>query len=302
MPRPPRRPPPQVLTLAGLGARDLPLHVGRIPSQSLPRSHEPVIATFALFFLATAGRGQGRHLEQVDVRPGDLHFVPAGVEIHPLNVGALEGWLVAFDPTLPRSLGMDLLARAPDAKGAPRPALVSSLAVRGLLRLRLGRARRRRVERLIVEMDAELRDRQWGCESAARALFALLLTELLREAREQAPKIPPLAGSLVRDVLAYLEANSLSPISLHDVAAAVGRTPSYVATAVRQETGLTVGDWLREHRMAEARRRLLETAASVEAIAGQVGYADVTSFVRGFRRAHGLTPRAWREQHRHEGA
>ena len=49
-------------------------------------------------------------------------------------------------------------------------------------------------------------------------------------------------------MLAFVAAHSLEPIALADVAAAVDRTPSYVATAVREETGLTVGDWLREHR------------------------------------------------------
>ncbi|WP_075335998.1 helix-turn-helix domain-containing protein [Archangium gephyra] len=65
-----------------------------------------------------------------------------------------------------------------------------------------------------------------------------------------------------------------------------------------KETGLTVGDWLREHRMSEARRCLLETGASIESIASQVGYTDVTHFIRTFRRVHGMTPRAWREQRR----
>ncbi len=66
----------------------------------------------------------------------------------------------------------------------------------------------------------------------------------------------------------------------HEIRARFCFQASYVATAVREETGLTVGDWLREHRMAEARRRLLETTTSVEPIASQVGYSDVPSFHR----------------------
>jgi len=275
--------------------------VSHIASRTLPPSHEPVVATFALFFLVTGGKGRGRHLAQVDARPGELHFVPAGVEIHALNVGELEGWLVAFDPTLLGSLELEPVGGASEAAGASAAGLASSLAARGFLRLPLGEARRQRLERLLAALDAELRERQWGFERAARALFMLLLTELRREAREHASGRLPLPGGLVQDVLAFIATHSLRPISLADVAAAVDRTPSHVATAVREETGLTVGDWLREHRMAEARRRLLETTASVESIASEVGYSDVTSFVRGFRRAHGMTPRVWRERHRHEG-
>jgi len=300
MPHPPRRPRPRILTLATLGAQGLPLHVSHFASRTLTSSPEPVVATFALFFLVTGGKGHGRHLEQVDARPGEIHFIPAGVEIHALDVGELGGWLVAFDPTLLGSLELEPLGRAQEAGGPLTASLASSLAARGFFRLPLGEARRQRLEGFIAAMDAELRERQWGFERAARALFTLLLTELRREALDHVSGRLPLPGRLVQDVLAFVATHSLEPISLADVAAAVDRTPSYVATAVREETGLTVGDWLREHRMAEARRRLLETTASVESIASQVGYADVTSFVRGFRRAHGMTPRAWRERHRHE--
>jgi AraC-like DNA-binding protein len=47
--------------------------------------------------------------------------------------------------------------------------------------------------------------------------------------------------------------------------------------------------------MAEARRRLRATDERVDAIATRVGYADVTHFIRQFRRAHGMTPSAWRK-------
>lgn len=300
MPPPPRRPRPRILTLAALGARGLPLHVSHIASRTLLSSREPVVATFALFFLVTGGKGHARHLEHVDARPGELHFIPAGVEMHALNVNELEGWFVAFAPTLLGSLELESLEPPPVKESPSATSLASSLAARWFYRLTVGEARRQRLESLIAALDAELRERQWGFERAVRALFMLLLTELRREAREQASGRMPSPGRLVQDVLAFVAAHGLQPIALADVAAAVHRTPSHVATAVREETGLTVGDWLREHRMAEARRRLLETTTSVESIASQVGYSDVTSFVRGFRRAHGMTPRVWRERHRQE--
>ena len=46
--------------------------------------------------------------------------------------------------------------------------------------------------------------------------------------------------------------------------------------------------------MAEARRLLLHSDASIDTITGRVGYADPTHFIRMFRREHGVTPAAWR--------
>jgi len=76
----------------------------------------------------------------------------------------------------------------------------------------------------------------------------------------------------------------------------VGRSATHLATVMRKETGRTVGQWILEHRMAEARRRLRGTDEQVEVIAERVGYADVTHFIRLFRRTHGVTPAAWRRQ------
>jgi len=50
------------------------------------------------------------------------------------------------------------------------------------------------------------------------------------------------------------------------------------------------------HLMAEARWRLRGTDERVDIIAERVGYADVTHFIRLFRRVHGLTPAAWRRK------
>lgn len=67
---------------------------------------------------------------------------------------------------------------------------------------------------------------------------------------------------------------------------------------VRRLTGRTVVDWIVERRLAEARRLLLETDDDVAGITERVGYGDVTHFIRQFRRAHGITPQAWRRAQR----
>jgi AraC-like DNA-binding protein len=47
---------------------------------------------------------------------------------------------------------------------------------------------------------------------------------------------------------------------------------------------------------------LLHTDEIVAVIAERVGYADATHFIRLFRRAHGMTPAAWRTRYRHASA
>ncbi|EYF08694.1 putative AraC/XylS-type transcriptional regulator [Chondromyces apiculatus DSM 436] len=185
MPRTPQRSPPQVLTLEEIGAEGLPLRVLRVPGQGLIASPAPMVSTFFMVFVLTAGRGRGRHLEQVELLAEDIHTVPPSVEHQPLDVRALEGWIVGFDPTL---LGAsERLPRGPRRRGDAKEVPVRSLFLRGLLRLRPGEARRQRIERVVAEMEGELREARWGAESAALALFTLLATELVREMQEHAP-------------------------------------------------------------------------------------------------------------------
>ena len=64
------------------------------------------------------------------------------------------------------------------------------------------------------------------------------------------------------------------------------KTP-YTADKLRQlfrDAGLTAREAL----------RLRGTDASMEVIAREVGYADVTHFIRQFRKVHGQTPAQWR--------
>ena len=60
------------------------------------------------------------------------------------------------------------------------------------------------------------------------------------------------------------------------------------------KTGRTVQQWIAERRMAEARRLLVETALTVEAVGAAVGFRDPSYFIKSFRRAHTVTPLQWR--------
>lgn len=99
-------------------------------------------------------------------------------------------------------------------------------------------------------------------------------------------------------VFRFIEANYHRPITLNDVAQAVGYSPAYLTNLMRRQTGQTVQRWIIERRMAAARCLLLETDQVVTQIATQVGYHHVVHFFRQFRKFHGTTPQVWRSSHR----
>ncbi len=95
-------------------------------------------------------------------------------------------------------------------------------------------------------------------------------------------------------VFDVLERRFAEPITPAEVAREVGLTPGHLTTLVGHHTGRTVGQWLTEQRMREARRLLTSDDLTVAAIAHRVGYRDPGYFVRRFRREHGVPPQAWR--------
>lgn len=58
----------------------------------------------------------------------------------------------------------------------------------------------------------------------------------------------------------------------------------------------TLGQFIRAQRISQARSLLMGTSLPVRSIAEQVGYLDVTHFLRTFKTAEGVTPAVWRRR------
>ena len=65
--------------------------------------------------------------------------------------------------------------------------------------------------------------------------------------------------------------------------------------------GISLGDWLRRHRLEASRHELARDGATAETIAGvgrRCGFPNATNFGRTFKATYGLTPLEWRRLHR----
>lgn len=261
----------------------LPIWAGRL--QVHPRGGRATsVHAYAVVMLVTRGESKMRHAGDLVVRAGDVHLIPPG-DAHGAGASNAEGWGVAFHP--------DALGEDGGAASRLGPLLRVRKGCHPVLRPTL--PQRRRLTRWMRLLADEVARNEPGGEEAARSLLRLVLIELERMTAQTGTGEPPSLG-LSRKALTYIETHCLEPLSLAQVAKALGRSSAHVAGVVRQETGRTVGEWILECRMAEARRRLRGTDERVDIIAERVGYADVTHFIRQFRRVHGVTPAAWRRK------
>lgn len=215
---------------------------------------------------------------------GDVLLVPAGEPHRLVETRGAKLWGLGFCPTC-----FDTEER--DALLAPLSRVRSGASAV----VRIPEARRPFLGSLFAELGGATARPGGGSFAVKRSLVTLILSEVAGAASESRGDHPP---EIVEQALRFVERRCLDPISLRDVAAAVQRSPAHLTTLVRRSTGRSVGAWIIAGRLAEARRRLLHTDEVVDVIAERVGYQDPTHFIRMFRRAHGLTPAAWRARSR----
>ena len=217
---------------------------------------------------------------------GAVQIVPAGEPHRVVAVKQPEVWSVGF--CVPCFAGDDR----------------SSVLREPFDRVRRGQAavvdiptdRHRFLVDLFKELQREAATRSRESVPVQQSLLMLIVSEVTRAASWK-PELER-HDDIVAETLRVIEQRCLGPLSLGDVAAAVNRSPAHVTTALRRATGRSAVRWIIAGRLAEARRRLLHSDERVDIIAERVGYADVTHFIRLFRREHAETPAAWRARQR----
>jgi AraC family transcriptional activator of pobA len=250
-------------------------------NESAPRRSAVTHDHAALAFY-TGGRSRMEQNGAYDLEPGDVLIVPAGAAHRRLESRRPEYW----------GLGLSVPSFAGDAsllEPFERVRDGASAVVR------IDPARHAYLESLFRELSPE--GAAPGHGDMLAAVQRSLLTLILAEVGRGMTAVPQAARSgVVAEALRFIERNCLRPLTLNEVASAVGRTPTHVTAALARATGKSAVEWIVSGRMAEARRLLLHSDERIDIIAERVGYADATHFIRMFRRAHGVTPAAWRAE------
>lgn len=105
-------------------------------------------------------------------------------------------------------------------------------------------------------------------------------------------------GDVIEHAVDYLRAHLAEHVSVPELAAMASLSSSHFSALFKRHVGYPVLQYQTMLRMARARELLDVTSASVTMIAAEVGFPDSFYFTRQFKKVHGVTPRAYREQHK----
>jgi AraC-like DNA-binding protein len=86
-------------------------------------------------------------------------------------------------------------------------------------------------------------------------------------------------------------------ISLNELAQSLNLSASRLRHLFKDETGLSPVQYLKVQRMQKARTLLETTFLNLKEVMYQVGFTDRSHFVRDFKKAYGLAPLQYRNQH-----
>jgi AraC family transcriptional regulator len=227
-----------------------------------PHAHEHACVNFVLEGVYDERiPGVGRHHG-----PHGLVFKPAGAE-HANSFELGDAWCLLVELTDETLAPPEVDLAAPLESRDPRAA-TAALALWG---------------ELADQPDA------LAVEALALELYAHVLGRSATRKRDT--RSPGL-----RAAAALLHDGPGAPWSLSLLAAEVGLHPSHLARAFHAQHGTTVGEYLRNLRVAAAARRLARSDEPIAALAHELGFADQCHLTRTFRRRLGRTPAAFRRR------
>lgn len=148
------------------------------------------------------------------------------------------------------------------------------------------------VQNLVENLLWSLVESQPNARRITQATMGLLLLQLLNHVGELSSR-GEVPGGVVLAALREIEEN-YREADLTRLADERHVSLSYLSSAVRQATGRTFKDLLREKRLAKAEQLLRETKLPVEDIIAAVGYENTSYFYRRFRERFGMSPKEYR--------
>ncbi len=128
-------------------------------------------------------------------------------------------------------------------------------------------------------------------EEIALELAGAVLRLASRERDAAAPMPDP--GRIAR-TLRRLEDRAAEPHTLADLARSAGLSRYHFLRTFKAVAGVTPHQWLLRARLRDAARRLATTRAPVTQVALDVGFDDLSNFIRSFRAEFGVSPGRYR--------
>ncbi|KQO17760.1 AraC family transcriptional regulator [Paenibacillus sp. Leaf72] len=153
-----------------------------------------------------------------------------------------------------------------------------------------------------VELTEEMYMLCGSFETRHEPRMSALLYELLAELAHNSERLehdalPLITKNAIREAADLIRGTSGQAWTLPEMAALCGYSPYYFLRLFRQVMGRTPQQYLTACRIAAAKSLLVATRLPVSEIASRTGFSQSSYFIRVFRKAENVSPKAYREMY-----
>lgn len=242
------------------------------------------------YFLLIVNKGKGIHeidFVKYPITNHTIFFLRPG-QVHQLQLKAgSEGYLMEFSKNfqfLSANTGIELLHKAANRNYCHLDN-TGNVALCNLLQSILD----------------EFRAKQEGYENVIKANLEIFFIQYLRQRQinqTDSTTANTYQQEKLQKFLDLLEANISAIKQASAYADMVSLSPFQLNSITKSLLGKTVAELIEDQILLEAKRYLLATSNQVNQIAFQLGYEDVSYFIRFFKKRTGQTPEAFRKNFR----
>ncbi|MDL2302443.1 response regulator [Lachnospiraceae bacterium OttesenSCG-928-D06] len=151
------------------------------------------------------------------------------------------------------------------------------------------------LEELMDKADCSYTDMNRMISLEDKEAFLMKVIHLLAEAMKKYYESGKVTNGLIQAVKDYVDKEYCSNyISLDSAAEHVKKNAAYLSKRFKQETGYNFSDYLTLKRMEKSKELLLDPTLKIYEIAEMTGYADVSNFIKVFRKNCGGSPTEYR--------
>lgn len=239
------------------------------------------------YFVLALGKGAGTH--EIDFVPYDIVdnslFVLRPGQVHQLVLKAgSTGFLLQFNPAF----------YYPSDKSARQ--FLRAATHKNFCQLEAQRAAK--LFAILANIHGEHTERRAAHQAAIQANLHLLFIEIHRHRQQAAPQSNHLAHyaqERMDELSELLEAHLHRHKQVSDYAEMMHLSVYQLNAITKQTLGRTCSSLINEYVILEAKRQLLATTNQVSQIADQLGYEDISYFIRFFKKHTGHAPEAFRK-------
>lgn len=124
--------------------------------------------------------------------------------------------------------------------------------------------------------------------------------EIIEKVLDSKKDLPDFAASDITDkierVKYFVERNCFKKVTLEAAAEAVCLSPKYLSRIFKEQTKRGFNNYKLAIKMDKAKILLVETGYNINQISDRLGYENVESFIRQFKKLVKCTPSAWRRK------